>query len=173
MIPNQSRSFLSVAFFIVVQSQRIAAVLGYGGKRTIPTAKPTTTLLVVLLVHTSQPKKLLKLASETTISLRFPQSVTKAPVIPYALPQRTFVVPLPFLWWLATPTRSWHLKILFSCVDSHSLHKGEFSRASQFWGIRTFILSRNPYWVCLSFHLGTFSSYVDLYEIFFILYSGS
>ena len=28
----------------------------YGSKRTMPTAKPTTTLLVVLLVHTAQPK---------------------------------------------------------------------------------------------------------------------
>ena len=105
----------------------------------------------------------------TSVSSRCHQGTSH----PSVLPQKTFVLPLPFLWWLATPTRSWHLKILFSCVDSHSLQKGEFSRASQFRGIRTFIFSRNPHWVCLSFHLGTFSSYVDLYEIFFILYSGS
>ena len=76
-----------------------------------------------------------------TISNRFsPRCHTKASVILLFF-LKTFVRTSTFLL-CRRPLRqrSWHPKDLVSRVDSHSLHKGEFSWASRFcWGIRTFI----------------------------------
>ena len=68
--------------------------------------------------------------------------------------------------------KPWHLWIIFSCIDSHSLSKDKFSRASHFEvpehssepPVR---LAHNPYWVCNSFHDGTLSSSVgSLWDLF-------